>query len=836
MAQLDIRWLFSWWKSVNDVPVQQGADELLNLCKGIIGKTVQHLGAKRDGGRYLMNSHQCEFLVKRLLETQGTLADYQQLLLDLDEKAIPALQELHQALVNAERLIQSSCIKDTEWLRAAIEQGDMKETFSTQLYEVQWHKFVLQSILVDNFGVSGIIFQPALCYGELTERDKLGLASAMKEDEWLLKTRLKAVIHTLDDPIEEALADQFLKKMEAVDDQLTSVSFEGSYQLLKNREAIEQSTKDPNGVGLDTSSSLNLLFLNPQNLNDYYCGTLLGRGSFAEVRETTLLGGKCAIKIFEQHHTHSFDQEVAALQGLGNHPHIVHLFCYSKNSSKCFLIMEKMDMDLSQFLQLRKDNEDRVVSDVDAVVLMLQIAEGVRYIHSKRMAHRDLKPGNVLLNVDDDPSSKFLCRARSVKIADFGLTKTKNASVAKADHTLNTGTLRYMAPEVINAPGIIEARGDSDRSELIPKKADVYSFAIMCCEILTGENAFGNLPNNELKKHVKAGEGPMSRPNLPKCPERLASLIRRCWIEDLYERPDFDEICVELRDIKGMLLRGDRQKSQTKDVVIEFGSVSAQRTQEFKMPSSQGTTKRRLSSFVSKQPLGLRDVRRCNWTSQIWSCRVVLVFPLFLLLSLGATSYHAKQHQVPWEHNIDVKERSQSHDVAVSMKGIKQGPWGRKEPNKITGFFDHKADSIKSIMLKYDQNPPRVGLMEVEYVNSDGGEFKKRYCWDTVGSKVIKIDFEPNEHIKRVSGSVALYFMEVRNVRKVGLYSVVSLTFHTNLRSYGPYGDEVGERFTSGTGKVIGFFGAAGVLLDKLGVWIIPDGEFDGDQSVLIEQ
>lgn len=77
--------------------------------------------------------------------------------------------------------------------------------------------------------------------------------------------------------------------------------------------------------------------------------------------------------------------------------------------------------------------------------------------------------------------------------------------------------------------------------------------------------------------------------------------------------------------------------------------------------------------------------------------------------------------------------------------------------------------------------------------------------------------------------------MEVRN-RKVGLYSVVSLTFHTNLRSYGPYGDEVGERFTSGTGKVIGFFGAAGVLLDKLGVWIIPDGEFDGDQSVLIEQ
>jgi hypothetical protein len=72
------------------------------------------------------------------------------------------------------------------------------------------------------------------------------------------------------------------------------------------------------------------------------------------------------------------------------------------------------------------------------------------------------------------------------------------------------------------------------------------------------------------------------------------------------------------------------------------------------------------------------------------------------------------------------------------------------------------------------------------------------------------------------------------------LWCVVSLTLQANLQTYGPFGDETravsGQRFKSGTGKVVGFFGAAGVLLDKLGVWIIPDGQQDADPSYLKDQ
>jgi hypothetical protein len=72
---------------------------------------------------------------------------------------------------------------------------------------------------------------------------------------------------------------------------------------------------------------------------------------------------------------------------------------------------------------------------------------------------------------------------------------------------------------------------------------------------------------------------------------------------------------------------------------------------------------------------------------------------------------------------------------------------------------------------------------------------------------------------------------------KVGLFSIVSLTIHTNFQTFGPFEDEiVDKQFKSGTGEVIGFFGASGVLLDKLGVWIILDGQEDADPSHLIEQ
>ena len=50
------------------------------------------------------------------------------------------------------------------------------------------------------------------------------------------------------------------------------------------------------------------------------------------------------------------------------------------------------------------------------------------------------------------------------------------------------------------------------------------------------------------------------------------------------------------------------------------------------------------------------------------------------------------------------------------------------------------ADSIKSIKLRYDKNPPRMGRMEVEYIKSNGEKFNGTYCWGVIGSKEVKVN------------------------------------------------------------------------------------------------
>ena len=78
-------------------------------------------------------------------------------------------------------------------------------------------------------------------------------------------------------------------------------------------------------------------------------------------------------------------------------------------------------------------------------------------------------------------------------------------------------------------------------------------------EILTGEDPFGDLPRNVMKKLVKAGEHSL-RPNFRlECAERLNSSIQKCRDGNFHSRP---EICGELRYIKALNLRGEWRGAQ----------------------------------------------------------------------------------------------------------------------------------------------------------------------------------------------------------------------------------------------------------------------------------
>jgi serine/threonine protein kinase len=190
---------------------------------------------------------------------------------------------------------------------------------------------------------------------------------------------------------------------------------------------------------------------------------------------------------------------------------------------------------------------------------MLQIAEGMKYLHSKGLVHRDLKTDNILIKCDGPGSESSMLDLVVkplwiAKISDFGTTKVKMDSIAYANQTTNIGTITFMAPEMYKVE-----RGDQKPERFHPKKTDVYSFGLICFAVLTGEpppfptDERGNLSIQTFKDRVREG----TRPQLPHyCPDLLSNLIQQCWDGNPDERPNFQEICTKLRHIKGLLLTG----------------------------------------------------------------------------------------------------------------------------------------------------------------------------------------------------------------------------------------------------------------------------------------
>jgi len=149
--------------------------------------------------------------------------------------------------------------------------------------------------------------------------------------------------------------------------------------------------------------------------------------------------------------------------------------------------------------------------------IALDIANGMAYLHSRSVIHRDLKPSNILLTRD-----------HRAKIADFGMS-VQNAG---QELTAETGTYRYMAPEVI-------------RHESYSSNADVYSFGLCLWQLITREVPFSTMTPIQAAYAVAEG----SRPQIPaSTPQRLQEIITACWDQDSHKRPSFTYIAMALAD------------------------------------------------------------------------------------------------------------------------------------------------------------------------------------------------------------------------------------------------------------------------------------------------
>ncbi|XP_011033976.1 PREDICTED: uncharacterized protein LOC105132286 [Populus euphratica] len=169
-------------------------------------------------------------------------------------------------------------------------------------------------------------------------------------------------------------------------------------------------------------------------------------------------------------------------------------------------------------------SKDRHLDHRKRLIIAMDAAFGMEYLHSKNIVHFDLKCDNLLVNLKDP--LRPIC-----KVGDFGLSKIKRNTLVTGGVR---GTLPWMAPELLN--------GSSSK---VSEKVDVFSFAIVLWEILTGEEPYANMHYGAIIGGIVNNT---LRPPVPSfCDPEWRLLMEQCWAPDPMARPSFTEIARRLR-------------------------------------------------------------------------------------------------------------------------------------------------------------------------------------------------------------------------------------------------------------------------------------------------
>ncbi|KAK8889656.1 hypothetical protein M9Y10_034409 [Tritrichomonas musculus] len=231
-----------------------------------------------------------------------------------------------------------------------------------------------------------------------------------------------------------------------------------------------------------------------------------------------------------------------------NHPAIIKIIGYCRkdffgNDNLCII----MPLMMSSYHNILEDIQSGLpppnFDNTSRQKIIYGIANALKRLHSKKIAHRDIKPGNVLI---DQNYLAFL--------ADFNLSKSFNPKLQIEISQNDIGTRPYMAPEIIN--------GDENYD---PFKADVYAFGIFLYQVVTDRQPYENFTFKTEYKIINENFRPKLYDYIP---TNFSELLKRCFDKDPKKRPSFNEI-VEMLNLPDYYLPDvnvDEYKSYIDDV------------------------------------------------------------------------------------------------------------------------------------------------------------------------------------------------------------------------------------------------------------------------------
>ncbi|KLO05503.1 kinase-like protein [Schizopora paradoxa] len=184
--------------------------------------------------------------------------------------------------------------------------------------------------------------------------------------------------------------------------------------------------------------------------------------------------------------------------------------------------------------------------DANRLQLLYEVASGVSYLHGRSpvIVHGDLKGGNILIDAN----------GRAV-ITDFGLARVKEevSEITGDQHTsLFAGSTRWMAPELVLA----QVEDDSTKRMPLSTKSDVYAFASVCLEVLTGHVPYPHRKNDhavtiDVMRGIKPSRGTTCLVDVEKT-SSLWAIMDLCWDENPLARPNMPRLrdCIDTLRLK----------------------------------------------------------------------------------------------------------------------------------------------------------------------------------------------------------------------------------------------------------------------------------------------
>ncbi len=215
---------------------------------------------------------------------------------------------------------------------------------------------------------------------------------------------------------------------------------------------------------------------------EYYLGECMNKGTFGEVFKALSIKDKkiVAIKKLINADEEEYVNEINILKQMNNCENSIKYLDSFKEKNNKYIVTELCDGSLRNLINERKYG----FSIEEIKKIFCQINEGLKYLNSKNLLHRDLKPDNILFNEykNSDGSINY-----KYKLCDYGVAK----SLEKKLLSSVVGTKLYEAPEIIN-------------NEKYSNKSDLFSIGIILYELYYG-NSENKLTRKEIINNINKG-------------------------------------------------------------------------------------------------------------------------------------------------------------------------------------------------------------------------------------------------------------------------------------------------------------------------------------------